>query len=150
MVVGARGLELPIPQHYLIVIHDDGLRQQYIEALRAQLGRYDVAALQASIDLAAGQIRAAVTADPHKPTDLTVADFDDAVALERRGIADRATYIESWLACRDSGTGTDGDGDGFIWCNDCRDDLTGRPPGRAGDSRNNVDDDCNGVVDDGC
>ena len=42
--------ELPIPQHYLIVIHDDGLRQQYIEALRAQLGRYDVAALQASID----------------------------------------------------------------------------------------------------
>ena len=86
--------ELPIPQHYLIVIHDDGLRQQYIEALRAQLGRYDVAALQASIDLATGQIRAAVTADPHKPTDLTVADFDDAVALERRGIADRATYIE--------------------------------------------------------
>ena len=40
--------------------------------------------------LAAGQIRAAVTADPHKPTDLTIADFDDAVALARRGIADRA------------------------------------------------------------
>jgi hypothetical protein len=142
--------ELPIPQHYLIVIHDDGMRQQYIEALRAQLGRYDVAALQASIDLAAGQIRAAVTADPHKPTDLAVADFDDAIALERRGIADRATYIESWLACRDRGTGTDGDGDGFIWCNDCRDDRPAVHPGAPEICGNHVDDDCNGVVDDGC
>src|SRR6478736_2623177 len=136
---------LPIPQHYLTVIGDDGLRGQYIEALRAQLGRYDVAALQASIDLAAGQIRAAVTADPHKPTDLTVDDFDDAVALARRGIADRATYVESWLACRDSGTGADGDGDGFIWCNDCRDDLSAVHPGAPEICGNHVDDDCNGV-----
>jgi hypothetical protein len=142
--------ELPIPQHYLIVIHDDGLRQQYIEALRTQLGRYDVAGLQASIDVAAGQIRAAVTADPHKPTDLTVADFDDAVALERRGIADRATYIASWLTCRDSGTGTDSDGDGFIWCDDCRDDLAAVHPGAPEICGNQVDDDCNGVVDDRC
>jgi len=141
---------LPIPQHYLIVIGDDGLRAQYVEALRAQLGRYDVAALQASIDLAAGQIRAAVTADPHKPTDLTIADFDDAVALARRGIADRATYIASWLTCRDSGTGTDGDGDGFTWCNDCRDDLPAVHPGAPEICGNQVDDDCNGVVDDGC
>jgi hypothetical protein len=142
--------ELPIPQHYLTVIGDDGLRGQYIEALRTQLGRYDVAALQASIDLAAGQLRAAVAADPHKPSDLTIGDFEDAVALARRGIADRATYVESWLACRDSGTGADSDGDGFIWCNDCRDDLSAVHRGAPEICGNHVDDDCNGVVDDQC
>jgi hypothetical protein len=141
---------LPIPQHYLIVIGDDGLRAQYVEALRAQLGRYDVASLQASIDRAAGQIRAAVTADPHKPTDLTIEDFDHAVALARRGIADRATYIESWLACWDSGAGADADGDGFIWCHDCRDDLPAVHTGAPEICGNHVDDDCNGVVDDAC
>jgi hypothetical protein len=62
---------LPIPQHYLIVIGDPTLRRQYIEALRAQLGRYDVAALQAAIDTAANQIRAAVAADPHRASDVT-------------------------------------------------------------------------------
>src|SRR4051794_17292250 len=120
---------LPIPQHYLTVIRDDALRAQYVEALRAQLGHYDVGQLQAAIDQAAGQVRAAVVADPHKPTDLAVADFEDAVALARRGIADRATYVESWLACWDSGTGPDGDGDGVIWCHDCRDDLASVHPG---------------------
>ena len=141
---------LPIPQHYLIVMGDAGLRGQYIEALRAQLGRWDVGALQAAIDQAAGQIRDAVAADPHKETGLTVADFDTAVALARRGIADRAQYVTDWLACRDSGTGVDADGDGFIWCNDCRDDRPNVHPGAAEICGNQFDDDCNGVVDDGC
>jgi hypothetical protein len=141
---------LPIPQHYLIVIHDDGLRRQYIEALRAQLGRFDVAALQASIDTAANQIRAAVAADPHRPVDVAPADFEDAVALARDGIAERAEYVERWLACQDSGTGEDADGDGFIWCNDCRDDAASVHPGAAEVCGNQFDDDCNGVNDDGC
>jgi hypothetical protein len=141
---------LPIPQHYLIVIHDDGLRRQYIEALRVQLGRFDVAGLQAAIDAAADQIRAAVAEDPHKPTALTVAEFEDAVALARRGIAERAAYVDSWLACQDSGAGTDGDGDGFIWCNDCRDDMASVHAGAAEICGNVIDDDCNGIVDDGC
>jgi hypothetical protein len=144
------GWTLPVPQHYLIVIHDDDLRAQYIEALRTELGRFDVAAIQASIDTAADQIRAAVAADPHRPTDVSPDDFETAVALERRGIADRAQYVASWLACRDSGTGADADGDGFIWCNDCRDDRASVHPGAADVCGNGVDDDCNGVVDDGC
>jgi hypothetical protein len=141
---------LAVPQHYLIVIHDDVLRGQYVEALRTQLGRWDVGALQSSIDTAAAQIRAAVAADPHKPTDLTMDDFDTAVALARRGIADRAAYVTSWLACRDSGAGADADGDGFIWCNDCRDDQASVHPGAAEICGNQFDDDCNGVADDGC
>jgi hypothetical protein len=141
---------LPIPQHYLIVIHDDDLRGQYIEALRTQLGRFDVASIQASIDTAADQIGAAVAADPHRPTGSSPDDFDTAVALARRGIADRAQYVTSWLACRDSGAGADADGDGFIWCNDCRDDLASVHPGAVDVCGNHVDDDCNGVVDDGC
>ena len=100
---------LPIPQHYLIVIHDDGLRRQYIEALRAERGRFDVAGLQASIDLAANQIRTAVGTDPHRPVDVAPDDFEAAVALARSGIAERAKYIDSWLACQDSGTGADAD-----------------------------------------
>jgi len=141
---------LPIPQHYLIVIHDDGLRRQYVEALRAQLGRFDVATLQASIDTAANQIRAAVAADPHRPVDVAPADFEDAVALARDGIAERADYVERWLACQDSGTGEDADGDGFIWCNDCRDDAASVHTGAAEVCGNQIDDDCNGGVDDGC
>ena len=141
---------LPIPQHYLIVIHDDGLRRQYIEALRTQLGRFDVAALQASIDVAANQIRAAVATDPHRPVDVAPADFEDAVALARDGIAERADYVERWLACQDSGTGEDADGDGFIWCNDCRDDAASVHTGAAEVCGNQIDDDCNGGVDDGC
>jgi hypothetical protein len=141
---------LPIPQHYLIVIGDPTLRRQYIEALRAQLGRYDVAALQAAIDTAANQIRAAVAADPHRASDVTPADFEDAVELARRGIADRAAYVTRWLACQDSGTGADADGDGVIWCNDCRDDRADVHPGAKEICGNGFDDDCDGVVDEGC
>jgi hypothetical protein len=141
---------LPIPQHYLIVMHDDNLRGQFIEALRTELGRFDVGTLQAAIDTAADQIRAAVAADPHRASDVSPDDFETAVALARRGIADRAQYVTSWLACRDSGTGADADGDGFIWCNDCRDDIASVHPGAADVCGNLIDDDCNGVIDDGC
>jgi hypothetical protein len=141
---------LPIPQHYLIVIGDDALRAQYIEALRAQLGRYDVAKLQAWIDDWSGQIAAAVADDPHRPIDVTPEDFQIAVALMRRGIADRADYLNRWLACWDSGTGDDADGDGFIWCHDCRDDMASVHAGAAEVCGNLIDDDCNGGIDDGC
>jgi CotH kinase protein/Putative metal-binding motif len=142
--------DLPIPQHYLVVMGDDGLRKQYIEALRTQLGRYDVTQLQSWIDAWSAQIRSAVDADPHKPADTTIQDFDTAVALARRGVAERADYVKRWLACRDSGAGADDDGDGVIWCNDCRDDLASVHPGAAETCGNMIDDNCNGVLDDGC
>jgi len=37
-----------------------------------------------------------------------------------------------------------------IWCNDCRDDVASVHPGAAEVCGNQVDDDCNGVIDDGC
>ena len=143
---------LPIPQHYRIVIGDDGMRRQFVEALRAQLARYDVRQLQGWVDAWAAPIAGEVAADPHRPVDVSPADFEDAVARMRGGIAERADYVHKWLACWDSGTGADGDGDGVISCDDCRDDMAGRftraPPEIWRQSR--IDDDCNAVVDDGC
>jgi len=141
---------LPIPQHYRIVIGDGALRAQYIEALRAQLRRYDVAQLQSWFDAWAIQIAAAVAADPHRPIDVSPQDFMDAVTLARGGIAERADYVSNWLACWDSGTGADADGDSVIWCHDCRDDLASVHPGAAEVCGNLIDDDCNGGIDDGC
>ena len=140
---------LPIPQHYLIVMGDDAMRAQYVEALRTQLGRFDVGTLQSWFDTWASQIRDAVAADPHKGTGTTVQDFDDAVALARRGIADRADYVSSWLSCRDNG-GADKDGDGFDWCHDCRDDIATVNASAPEICGNLFDDNCNGLVDEGC
>ena len=36
------------------------------------------------------------------------------------------------------------------WCDDCRDDNAAVHPGAAEACGNDIDDDCNGVVDDGC
>ena len=141
---------LPIPQHYRIVIGDDGLRAQWVEALRAQLRRYDVGKLQSWIDAWSGQIADTVATDPHRPTDVSPQDFQDAVSLMRDGIAERADYLTRWLACWDNDAGDDADGDGFIWCHDCRDDLPSVHAGAAEICGNLIDDDCNAVVDDGC
>jgi len=141
---------LKIPQQYLIVIGDDTLRAMYIEALRAELARFDVGALQGAIDTSADQIRAAVAADPHRPTDMTMQNFEDAVKLARDGIKERADYVTRWLMCKDGHVNDDGDGDGYSWCNDCRDDDPSVHPGAAEICGNNFDDNCNGVVDDGC
>jgi len=144
------GWPLPIPQHYLIMVNDAGLRGQFVEAVRTMLGRYDATQLQSWIDALSMQITAAVAADPHKPADTTMSTFSTAVALARRGVADRADYLKRWLACHDSGTGVDQDGDGVIWCNDCRDDMAAVHPGAPEICGNMIDDNCNGVVDDGC
>ena len=144
------GWPLPIPQHYRIVIGDDALRTEFVGAVRKQLARYDVRQLQTWVDTWHGQIAAAVAADPHRPVDVSAQDFEDAVAFMRDGLAARADYVGKWLACWDSGSGADGDGDGVIWCHDCRDDLASVRPGAAEICGNGIDDDCNAVIDDGC
>ena len=132
------------------MIGDDGMRRQFVEALRAQLARYDVRQLQGWVDAWAAQIAGEVAADPHRPVDVSPADFNDAVARMRSGIAARGDYVRKWLACWDSGTGADADGDGVIWCHDCRDDMASVHAGAIEICGNQIDDDCNAVIDDGC
>jgi len=141
---------LPIPQHYLIVIGDDGLRAQFIQALATQQKRMDVGQLQGWIDAWSAQIASAVAADPHKATTFKPGDFEAAVALARRGVQERSDYVASWLQCKASGTGEDKDGDGYSWCNDCRDDDATMHPGAPEICGNQIDDNCNGVIDEGC
>ena len=51
---------------------------------------------------------------------------------------------------RENGSGQDGDGDGFRWCEDCRDDDPAAIHLGAPELRNGIDDNCNGFADDGC
>ncbi len=141
---------LPIPQHYLIVIGDDTLRAQFIQALGTQLQRFDVGQVQSWIDAWSVQIAGAVAADPHKATTFMPGDFEAAVALARQGVKERADFVGSWLQCKATGVGDDKDGDGYIWCNDCRDDDASIHPGAQEICGNQTDDNCNGVVDEGC
>jgi len=139
-------------QHYMIVMNDPNLRKQYVAAVADQLARWDVAKLQGWVDDWSKQVRDAAGADPHKPASTTLKTFDAAVAKVRQGVSDRATFVKSWLACKQGGTGaTDKDGDGFVWCEDCRDDSASVHPGAPEICGNGVDDNCNGEVDEaGC
>ena len=59
-----------------------------------------------------------------------------------------AAYIAKFLACQDgSGDATDGDGDGFAWCNDCDDRAATVHPGAAEICGNAIDDNCNSMID---
>jgi hypothetical protein len=146
----ARPTQEEIAQHYLVVMNDPALRAQYVAALAAQLPRWDVALVQSWIDTWAAEIRSSVATDPHRPIDMTLHDFDVAIALARRGAAARKDYLARWLACAQSGVGVDQDGDGVIWCNDCRDDDASIHRGAPEICGNGKDDNCNGLYDEGC
>jgi hypothetical protein len=136
-------------QHYLIVMNDPTWRANYIAEIRAMLPRWDVAQIQGWIDTWSAQIAAGVAADPHKV--VSVEDHDEAVAGLRQEVSDRAAFVGKFLGCQDgSGDVTDADGDGTPWCNDCNDQNAAVHPGAAEICGNRIDDDCNGLVDDGC
>jgi len=129
--------------HYILAMNDPRGVAQYADALASARSRYDVAALQERVDLWSEQIAAAVAEDPRKP--FGDADHLLAVSRMRDYVAGRADYMDSWLACWDSG-GDDVDGDGFDMCHDCDDsDQTVRPG--APELCNLRDDDCDGHAD---
>lgn len=143
-----RAVPTPIPgQHWLIVMSDADMRRKYAEAIAALLDKWDEAEMLGRIDTWSKQIAADVAADPH--TWATVPDVATALAAARAVVKDRPAYLRSFVACERDGTGADGDGDGFRWCDDCRDDDPAIYLG-APERCNGVDDNCNHTVDEGC
>lgn len=130
-------------------MNDPTWRANYIAEIRAMLRRFDVARIQGWIDAWSAQIAGGVAADPHRA--VSVVDHDDAIAAMRKEVSDRAAFVGKFLGCQDgSGDVTDADGDGTSWCNDCNDQNAGVHPGAAEVCGNGLDDNCNGVVDEGC
>jgi len=138
-------------QHYLIVINDPTWKAKYVDALAAQLDRFEVKQLQGWVDTWSAQIADAVASDPHKAA--TVEQFKTAVLKAHNEVAARADFVRRWISCeRDplGEDGTDGDHDGARWCDDCRDDDANVKPGVPDICGNGLDDNCNGVIDEGC
>jgi hypothetical protein len=133
---------------WLAVMNDPASRSQYIDAVASVLSQWNVGQIQGWIDAWSQQISDAVASDPHAWA--TPAQFKDAVAKARDIVKTRADFLQSFVDCERNGTGDDKDGDGVRWCNDCRDDNAAVHPGAAEICGNGIDDDCNGVVDDGC
>jgi hypothetical protein len=133
---------------YLAAMNDPATRKQYVDAIAAQLGKWDVSQVQGWIDSWSQQIAADVTADPH--TWATPDQFQMAVSTARGLVAQRAQFLQSFVDCERNATGADQDGDGVRWCEDCDDGNAAVHPGAAEICGNGVDDNCNGAVDEGC
>jgi hypothetical protein len=144
-----RGPPSPVPSPiWLVAMNDPATRKTYVDAIAAQLNHWDVGQIQGWIDTWSGQIADAVAADPH--TWATVDQFHSAVAAAHDIVAARAQFLKSFVDCEKNGSGADQDGDGFRWCEDCRDADPSVHPGAAEICGNGVDDNCNGTVDENC
>jgi hypothetical protein len=133
---------------FLAVVNDPAWRQRYIDAIAAQVDSWNVAEIQSWIDTWSAQISKAVSDDPRKQA--TVADWQMAVSIARNIVDRRPAYLQAFLRCERGQEGDDADGDGVRWCNDCRDNDPSVHPGAAEVCGNQIDDNCNGIVDEGC
>jgi hypothetical protein len=135
---------------WLIVLGDANWRVKYADAISSLLAKFDVAEIQGWIDAWSQQINAAAVSDPHAWA--TADDIQTATETARDIVAKRAAYMQSFVDCEHdlAGTATDADGDGYTWCNECDDGDAAVHPGAKEICGNGIDDDCNGLVDDGC
>jgi hypothetical protein len=141
------------PQHYLAVIGAPPWRGRFVAAIADVLDRYDADTLQVWLDAWAAQVAAALARDPRRP--FTAGEHRAAVAATRAELAERAAYLRAFLACA-AGTAAAGDrdddrdGDGQPWCLDCDDAHPDVRPGAVDTCGDGVDQDCDGVADQGC
>jgi hypothetical protein len=143
-----RTFAMPPDPHYLVVINDQTWRAKYVDAIATQLSHWDVAQFQSWIDAWQRQIVDAVTTDPNKWA--SVANFQTAIATVQDMVAKRPAFLQSFVACERGQVGADQDGDGVLWCDDCNDHDGTVRPGVPEICGNHIDDNCNGVVDEGC
>lgn len=136
-----------IPQHYVAVVTDP-LWESAFAASIAEIQRgYDTARFQGWMTGWAQQIAPAVARDPRRP--FTVAAQQAAVAAIDSELAQRADYLQSFLDCERTGA-PDADGDGYPWCRDCDDTRADVYPGAPEICGDGIDQNCNGVADEGC
>jgi hypothetical protein len=134
--------------HYLAVINDPTWRAKYVDAIEAQLANWDVGQMQSWLDTWSAQIADAVASDPNKAA--SVDQFQMAIGVARQVVSSRASHLRDYVSCERGGGGDDKDGDGTPWCDDCDDTNPAVHPGAAEICGNGVDDNCNGLVDEGC
>ena len=147
----ARAKPAPLPgDKWMIVFGDAGWRAKYAEAIAGLLAKWDVGQIQGWIDSWSQQIADAAASDPHAWA--TPAQTQQATATARAVVAQRAAYLQTFVDCERgvATAATDGDGDGYRWCDECDDGNAAVHPGAAEICGNGIDDNCNGQIDEGC
>jgi hypothetical protein len=147
----ARSRPPPLPgDKWMIVFGDAGWRARYAEAIAALLAKWDVGQIQALIDSWSQQIAAAADSDPHAWA--TASEIQQATATARAVVAQRASYLQTFVDCERGvpSAAADADGDGYRWCDECDDGNPSVHPGAPEICGNGIDDNCNGQIDEGC
>ena len=137
----------PPGRHWMIAFNDAGWRKKYADAMAALLARWDVGQIQGWIDTWSQQIGPDVAADPHAWA--TPDRIPEGRQHRPRHRAKARGVPADLRRLRERKAATDEDGDGYRWCDDCRDDDANIHLGAA-ELCNGVDDNCNGMVDEGC
>jgi hypothetical protein len=138
----------PGPQ-YVAMMNDAPTRNRFIEILAQLVEGWDIGQLQGRVSAWSAQIADALAADPNRS-----GSFEDDQARQGRlsdFVSQRPAFIRSWLTCaQGGGGGADADGDGVASCLDCDDGSPATYPGAAEICGDGVDQNCNGIADDGC